>query len=102
MITDDALQVAAKEASLALAETLVQGSKQQPPYSPSKSFTRKMSRLCRRERHPVFHRTMQRVAAVFLALLLPESAGLRLMRRPVLQQLHGSEAFHRAASSTVS
>ena len=29
-----------------------------------------MSRLCRRERHPVFHRTMQRVAAVFLALLL--------------------------------
>lgn len=70
MITDTALQVAAKEASLALAETLVQGSKQQPPYVPSKSFTRKMSRLCRRERHPVFHRTMQRVAAVFLALLL--------------------------------
>ena len=70
MITDAALQAAAKEASLALAETLVQGSKQQPPYIPSKSFTRKMSRLCRRERHPVFHRTMQRVAAVFLALLL--------------------------------
>lgn len=70
MITDAALQVAAKEASLALAETLVQGSKQQPPYVPSKSFTCKMSRLCRRERHPVFHRTMQRVAAVFLALLL--------------------------------
>ena len=69
MITDAALQVAAKEASLALAETLVQGSKQQPPYSPSKSFTRKMSRLCRRERHPVFYRTIQRVAAVFLALL---------------------------------
>lgn len=41
MITDDALRAAAKEASLALAETLVQGSKQQPPYSPSKSFTRK-------------------------------------------------------------
>lgn len=36
MITDAALQVAAKEASLALAETLVQGSKQQPtaPASP--------------------------------------------------------------------
>ena len=30
MITDDALRAAAKEASLALAETLVQGSKQQP------------------------------------------------------------------------
>ena len=29
-----------------------------------------MSRLCRRERHPVFYRTLQRVAAVFLALLL--------------------------------
>ena len=70
MITDDALQAAAKEASLALAEALTQGSKQQPPYVPSKSFTCKMSRLCRRERHPVFHRTMQRVAAVFLALLL--------------------------------
>ena len=70
MITDAALQVAAKEASLALAETLVQGSKQQPPYVPSKSFTCKMSRLCRRERHPVFYRTLQRVAAVFLALLL--------------------------------
>ena len=70
MITDAALQAAAKEASLALAETLVEGSKQRSPYSPSKSFTRKMSRLCRRERHPVFHRTMQRVAAVFLALLL--------------------------------
>ena len=70
MITDAALQSAAKEASLALAEALTQGSKQQPPYVPSKSFTCKMSRLCRRERHPVFHRTMQRVAAVFLALLL--------------------------------
>lgn len=69
MITDAALQVAAKEASLALAETLVEGSKQQPPYIPSKSFTCKMSRLCRRERHPVFYRTIQRVAAVFLALL---------------------------------
>mgnify|MGYP000261316970 CR=1 FL=1 len=98
MITDDALRAAAKEASLALAETLVQGSKQQPPYSPSKSFTRKMSRLCRRERHPVFHRTMQRVAAVFLHCSLPESAGLRLMPRPAPQQSHGLEAFHRAAS----
>lgn len=70
MITDDALRTAAKEAGLALAETLVQGSKQQPPYVSSKSFTRKMSRLCRRERHPVFYRIIQRVAAVFLALLL--------------------------------
>lgn len=70
MITDDALRAAAKEASLALAETLVHGSSQQPPYIPSKSFTCKMSRLCRRERHPVFYRTIQRVAAVFLALLL--------------------------------
>lgn len=34
MITDAALQSAAKEASLALAEALTQGSKQQPPYSP--------------------------------------------------------------------
>ena len=48
MITDDALRAAAKEASLALAEALTQGSKQQPPYVPSKSFTCKMSRLCRR------------------------------------------------------
>ena len=32
MITDDALRAAAKEASLALAEALTQGSKQQPPY----------------------------------------------------------------------
>ena len=70
MITDAALRAAAKEASLALAEALTQGSKQQPPYVPSKSFARKMSRLCRRERHPVFYRTIQRVAAVFLALLL--------------------------------
>lgn len=70
MITDAALQAAAKEASFALAEALVQGSNQQPPYIPSKSFTRKMSSLCRRERHPVFHRTMQCAAAVFLALLL--------------------------------
>ena len=43
MITDDALRAAAKEASLALAEALTQGSKQQPPYVPSKSFTCKMS-----------------------------------------------------------
>ena len=39
MITDDALRAAAKEASLALAEALTQGSKQQPPYVPSKSCT---------------------------------------------------------------
>ena len=70
MITDDALRAAANEAGLALVETLVQGSTQQPPYIPSNSFTCKMSRLCRRERHPVFYRTLQRVAAVFLALLL--------------------------------
>lgn len=31
MITDAALQAAAKEASLALAETLVEGSKQRSP-----------------------------------------------------------------------
>ena len=98
MITDDALRAAAKEASLALAEALTQGSKQQPPYVPSKSFTCKMSRLCRRERHPVFYRTLQRVAAVFLALLLTGIGWLRLMRRPVLQQLRGLEAFHRTAS----
>ncbi len=70
MITDDALQAAAKEASLVLAEMLTKGSNQQIPYIPSKSFTRKMDRLCRRERHPVFYRTMQRAAAVFLVLLL--------------------------------
>lgn len=33
MITDAALQAAAKEASLALAETLVEGSKQRSPYT---------------------------------------------------------------------
>lgn len=33
MITDAALRAAAKEASLALAETLVHGSSQQPPYT---------------------------------------------------------------------
>ncbi len=70
MITDDALQAAAAEAGLALAQTLEDGSRQQPPYVPSKSFTCKMNRLCRRARHPFFHRTMQRAAVVFLALLL--------------------------------
>lgn len=34
MITDDALRAAAKEASLALAEALTQGSKQQPSLRP--------------------------------------------------------------------
>lgn len=98
MITDDALRAAAKEASLALAEALTQGSKQQPPYVPSKSFTCKMSRLCRRERHPVFTGQSSALPLCFWHCFLPESAGLRLMRRPVLQQLHGSEAFHRTAS----
>lgn len=70
MITDTALQAAAKEAGLALAEAMAEGCKQWPPYVPSRSFTRKMSRLCRRERHPVFRRMMQRAAAVLLALLL--------------------------------
>ena len=70
MITVDALRTAAKEAGLALVETLVQGSKRQPLYVTSKSFTRKMNRLCRRERHHVLHRTMQCAAAVLLALLL--------------------------------
>ena len=70
MITDDALRAAAKEAALVLADAMEAGSRQWPPYVPSKSFTRKMSHLRRRERHPVFHRTMQRAAAVLLALLL--------------------------------
>lgn len=103
MITDAALRAAAKEASLALAEALTQGSKQQPPYVPSKSFARKMSRLCRRERHPVFYREQSSALPLcFWHCFLPESAGLRLMPRPVPQQSHGSEAFHRTASSTVS
>ena len=102
MITDDALRAAAKEASLALAEALTQGSKQQPPYVPSKSFTCKMSRLCRRERHPVFIGHCSALPLCFWRCSLPESAGLRLMPRPVPQQSHGSEAFHRTASSTVS
>ena len=70
MIPDEALHVAAEEAALALADAMEAGSRQRPPYVPSKSFTRKMNRLCRRERHPVLHRTMQRAAAVLLALLL--------------------------------
>lgn len=70
MITDDALRAAAKEVSLTLARTLEDGSRQQPPYVPSKSFTHKMNRLCRHARHPVFHRAMQRAAVVFLVLLL--------------------------------
>lgn len=70
MIPDEALHVAAEEAALALADAMEAGSRQWQLYVPSKSFTRKMSRLFRRERHPVFHRTMQRAAAVFLALLL--------------------------------
>lgn len=70
MIPDEAFQSAAEEAALVLADAMEAGSRQWPLYVPSKSFTRKMNRLRRRERHPVLHRTMRRAAAVLLALLL--------------------------------
>lgn len=70
MITDEALQAAAEAAGLALAESLERPDPQQPPYTPGAAFRKNIRRLSRSERHPVLSRTLPRVAAVVLALLV--------------------------------
>ena len=66
--SEKALQVAAKEVSLALVDSLPEPEKCQHIYSPG--FERKMAKLLRRARRPALTRGLRNVACFILAVLI--------------------------------
>lgn len=63
MITDETLQVAAEEVAMAMLNNIPEET-----YSFSARFEKKMQRLLRRAKHPVFYQVMRYAAAIVLAV----------------------------------
>ena len=63
MITDETLQVAAEEVAMAMLNNIPEET-----YSFSARFEKKMQRLLRRAKHPVFYQVMRYAAVIVLAV----------------------------------
>lgn len=63
VITDDMLQVAAEEVAMAMLRSIPE-----EPHSFSARFEKKMQRLLRRAKHPVFYQVMRYAAVIVLAV----------------------------------
>lgn len=70
MITDEMLRQAAQKANEVLVQNAEHDYDPEHPHTFSPSFEKKMKGLVRKTRHQSFYKAMQRVAAVFLALLI--------------------------------
>lgn len=70
MITDDMLRAAAHKASEAYTDYYERDYCPENQYSFPPKFERKIQRLKRRADHPVFYKTMHRVASIALAILI--------------------------------
>ena len=70
MITDEMLCVAAAESSAAYVRYLEQDYDPEHQHKLSKRFERKIKRLFRRVNHPFLYRSLQRIASIFLAILI--------------------------------
>ena len=66
MITDEMLREAARESLEDYVNSLERDYDPNHPHQFSKEFEKKIERLKRRANHPVFYKTMQRVASVVL------------------------------------
>ena len=76
MITDEMLREAARESLEDYVNSLERDYDPAQPHQFSKEFEKKIERLKRRANHPVFYKTMQRVASVVLAILIGGGAWL--------------------------
>ena len=74
MITDEMLREAARESLEDYVNSLERDYDPEHPHQFSKEFEKKIERLKRRAKHPVFYKTMQRVASIALAILITGGA----------------------------
>lgn len=76
MFTDEMLCIAAAESNMAFMDSIEKD--YNPDIAPpvSKTFERKIRKLCRKANHPVLYRSLNKVASVILALLITGSAWL--------------------------
>lgn len=70
MITDEMLRTAAAKSSEMYVRHLEQSIDLEQQHNFSPGFERKIKRLTRKANHPLFYRSLQRVASVFLAIML--------------------------------
>lgn len=74
MITDEMLREAARESLEDYVNSLERDYDPEHPHQFSKEFEKKIERLKRRANHPVFYKTMHRVASIALAILITGGA----------------------------
>lgn len=74
MITDEMLRVAASRSCEIYVAHLEKGFDPTKKHEFSPEFLRKIERLKRRAKHPVFYKTMRRVASIVLAILITGGA----------------------------
>lgn len=74
MITDEMLRAAAARSCEIYVAHLEKGFDPTKKHEFSPEFLRKIERLKRRAKHPVFYKTMRRVASIALAILITGSA----------------------------
>lgn len=74
MITDEMLRVAAARSCEIYVAHLEKGFDPEMKHEFSSEFLKKIERLKRRAKHPVFYKTMHRVASIILAILITGGA----------------------------
>lgn len=70
MITDEMLCTAAARSSAVYVRFLEQDFDQEHQHEFSQRFEIKIKRMCRQANHPILYQSIQRIASVFLALLI--------------------------------
>ena len=78
MITDEMLRVAATRSCEIYANHLEKGYDPESQYVFSPEFEKKIKKLKRKADHPVFYRTMQRVASIVLVIFITGGAFLTI------------------------
>lgn len=79
MITDEQLQIAAARSCHIYISVLTKGyDPKSSSHTFSSNFEEKIKKLRRRADHPIFYRTMQRVASILLALIIAGSTWLAI------------------------
>lgn len=70
MITDEMLCTAAARSIAVYTRYLEQDFDREHQHEFSLQFEKKIKRMCRRANHPFFYKSLQRIASIFLAILL--------------------------------
>lgn len=70
MIAEDVLRTAAARSSAVYVRYLEQDFDREHQHAFSPQFEKRIKRMCRRANHPFLYKSLQRVASIFLAILL--------------------------------